>query len=149
MVSPLISLMQDQHNHLPPLLSSLVLTGSLSPYYLCDAIKAINSGIIKIIYISPEKLFSPMFRRLLRLTSLAEQIELIVVDEAHCISSWSFNFRADYLRLYSIVSFIQESKKERGSGNTCGVLGLTGTGGVRVKEVDSLPLIHDRIFVNS
>lgn len=90
-----------------------------------------------------------MFRRLLRLTSLAEQIELIVVDEAHCISSWSFNFRADYLRLYSIVSFIQESKKERGSGNMCGVLGLTGTGGVRVKEVDLLPLIHDRIFVDS
>lgn len=147
-ISPLISLMHDQEHQLPPILSSLVLTGSLSPRILFESIKAINSGIIKIIYISPEKLFSSMFRELLRSTSLADQIDLVVVDEAHCISSWSFNFRSDYLRLFSMISFINQSKKQGDFFQPCSVLGLTGTGGIRVKEVVASIEFDDRTSAN-
>ncbi|CBK20404.2 uncharacterized protein [Blastocystis hominis] len=147
-ISPLISLMHDQEHQLPPILSSLVLTGSLSPRILFESIKAINSGIIKIIYISPEKLFSSMFRELLHSTSLADQIDLVVVDEAHCISSWSFNFRSDYLRLFSMISLINQSKKQGDFYQSCSVLGLTGTGGIRVKEVVASIEFDDRISAN-
>ena len=137
--------MHDQEHQLPPILSSIVLTGSLSPRTLFESIQAINSGIIKIIYISPEKLFSSMFRELLHSTSLADQIDLVVVDEAHCISSWSFNFRSDYLRLFSMISLINRSKKQGDSAQPCSVLALTGTGGIRVKEVEISIEFEDRI----
>ena len=141
--------MHDQEHQLPPILSSLVLTGSLSPRILFESIKAINSGIIKIIYISPEKLFSSMFRELLRSTSLASQIQLVVIDEAHCISSWSFNFRSDYLRLSSIITVINHSKKQDDFEQPCSVLALTGTGGIRVKEVVFSIEFDDRISANN
>lgn len=122
--------MQDQSKQLPPLLPSLVLSGILEPRALIQMTEQIMSGVIKIIYISPERLFSSFFRRLLKETNLLQQIKLVVVDEAHCISSWSFNFRADYLRIYRVINTIREAT----SDHSCPVLCLTATGGKLVKE---------------
>ena len=127
-VSPLISLMQDQSKQLPTLLPSVVLSGVIEPQRLVCMVQLITSGVVKVIFISPEKLFSSFFRRLLFSSNLAERVRLLVVDEAHCISSWSFNFRVDYLRLYRMVKMIRES-----SATPCTLLCLTATGGVGVK----------------
>ena len=54
-------------------------------------------------------------------------MRLFVVDEAHCVSSWSFNFRVDYLRLYRVLTLIRAAAP-------CTLLCLTATGGRGVKE---------------
>ena len=128
-ISPLISLMQDQSKQLPTLLPSVVLSGVIEPQRLVRTVQLITSGVIKVIFISPEKLFSSFFRRLLFSSHLADRIRLIVIDEAHCISSWSFNFRVDYLRLYRMVTRVRES-----SATPCTLLCLTATGGIGVKR---------------
>lgn len=131
MISPLIALMQDQSQQLPCLLPSLVLSGTIQPSELLHCIDLIRSGIIKILFLSPERLFSSFFQRLLKETDLVHQIKIVVVDEAHCISSWSFNFRADYLRLYRVIETIRTNKEEK---KDCSILCLTATGGKLVKE---------------
>ena len=107
-ISPLIALMQDQSIQLPTVLPSLVLSGFLDSNSLIEFTNAITSNFIKILFISPERLFSPFFKKLLTSTSLLHQIRLVVVDEAHCVSSWSFNFRADFLRIYRLVETIRQ-----------------------------------------
>lgn len=119
--------MQDQHKQLPTLLPSLILSGTLQPQSLIRTITLLQSGIIRVLFISPEKLFSSLFRILISSTSLASQIRLIVIDEAHCISSWSYNFRSDYLRLHNIVHVIRQTSPH------CSLLALTATGGSQVR----------------
>lgn len=120
--------MQDQHKKLPTLLPSLILSGTLLPQSIVRMINLIQSGIIRILFISPEKVFSSLFRTLITSTSLASQIRLIVVDEAHCISSWSYNFRSDYLRINRIVRIIRQRSPH------CSLLALTATGGSCVRN---------------
>lgn len=129
-ISPLIALMQDQSKQLPTLLPSLVLSGVLEPRSLIRMTELITSNLIKVIFISPERLFSSLFKQLLKDTDLANRIKMVVVDEAHCISSWSFNFRADYLRIYRVIERIRSVDK----GHSCPVLCLTATGGKLVTE---------------
>ena len=62
--------MQDQSQQLPCLLPSLVLSGTIQPSELLHCIDLIRSGIIKIIFLSPERLFSSFFQRLLKETDL-------------------------------------------------------------------------------
>ena len=126
-VSPLISLMQDQSRQLPTLLPSVVLSGTIEPQKLVKLVQRITASTIKVLFVSPEKLFSPFFQRLLTTARLAEHVRLLVVDEAHCISSWSFNFRVDYLRLYRVLSLLR-------AVTPCTLLCLTATGGRGVKE---------------
>ena len=121
--------MQDQQRQLPTLLPSLVLSGTMASASLVEMVQLIESNIIKILFLSPEKVFSPLFKQLLRTTTLAKQIRLVVVDEAHCISSWSYNFRSDYLRLYRVITSIREN-----SLTHCSLLALTATGGNFIRQ---------------
>lgn len=126
-VSPLISLMQDQSRQLPTLLPSVVLSGVVEPKKLVELVQRIAAHAVKVLFVSPEKLFSPFFQRLLTAAHLAQHVRLFVVDEAHCVSSWSFNFRVDYLRLYRVLTLIRAAVP-------CTLLCLTATGGRGVKE---------------
>lgn len=130
-ISPLIALMEDQSKQLPTLLPSLVLSGILDPKTLIRMVDLLSSGIIKILFISPERLFSSFFRRLLNEASILSRIKLVVIDEAHCISSWSFHFRADYLRIYRVMESIRKGIDKE---HPCPLLCLTATGGKMVKD---------------
>lgn len=97
-VTPLISLMQDQLRNLPKDLPGVCFRSGQQADVLAETERRICSGQAKILFISPERLFSDRFRRLMGAKD-GPRVSLIVVDEVHCISQWSHNFRTSYLRI--------------------------------------------------
>ena len=104
-VSPLVSLMEDQVTGLPPFLRAAALHYNLSPKLKEKVVEQVKSGKLHFLLVSPESVaggggvFGSLIPHL-------PPIAFVCIDEAHCVSQWSHNFRPSYLRL---VSFIQES----------------------------------------
>lgn len=107
-ISPLQSLMKDQVDNLERrgVAEAVTINGLLSPIERAEAIERVESGIVSLLYISPESLRSVTIERLL----LSRHIDRFVIDEAHCFSAWGQDFRVDYLY---IGDFIRELQKKR------------------------------------
>lgn len=98
-VSPLLSLMQDQVDQLKQLGEKRVvaLNSFLSQEEKQYALHYLHE--YRFIFTSPEMLTQPQVRERLR----GMELSLIVADEAHCISQWGFDFRPDYLRIAELI----------------------------------------------
>jgi len=118
-ISPLVSLMDDQVTGVPSFLSAACLHTSQTPKVREQVMRSVKDGTVNILLVSPEAVVagekSSGFGALLR---QLPPIAFACIDEAHCISQWSHNFRPSYLMLCRIL-------KEKLRVRT--VLGLTAT----------------------
>ena len=104
-ISPLISLMQDQVKALNDAgIHAAFINSSLTENQISKALNLAASGRYKIIYVAPERLENYEFLEFARNV----EISMVTVDEAHCISQWGQDFRPSYLK---IVEFIKNLPK--------------------------------------
>lgn len=102
-VSPLIALMKDQVANLQKKgIPALAIYSGLTQYEVKQTLQKAAYGNFKFLYISPERIESRLFKEYLP----AMQVNLIAVDEAHCISQWGYDFRPSYLRIVSLAKEI-------------------------------------------
>ena len=137
-VSPLIALMKDQVDALQAAgVAATFLNSSLEPAAAAQRFRALSAGEVKLLYVSPERLFAPSF-----LDQLARwRIVRFAIDEAHCISEWGHDFRPEYRKLAEV----------RRSFPQVPVIALTATATERVREdiCRQLAMREPAVFVAS
>jgi ATP-dependent DNA helicase RecQ len=106
-VSPLIALMADQVAALQRRgVAATYLAATLEGNEARERMASIAAGEHKLVYVAPERLAVPGFRRLLS----ALDCPLLVIDEAHCISEWGHDFRPEYLQIGSLISALPQAR---------------------------------------
>ncbi|XP_050076104.1 uncharacterized protein LOC126563502 [Anopheles maculipalpis] len=125
-ISPLVSLMEDQVHGMPDFLNAHCLHTNQTPKVRDRTMQAISAGEVDILLISPEAVVSGEkstgFGSLLR---ELPPIAFACIDEAHCVSQWSHNFRPSYLMICKVL-------KEKLGVKT--ILGLTATATVQTRQ---------------
>ncbi|MBA3788372.1 MAG: DEAD/DEAH box helicase, partial [Actinobacteria bacterium] len=114
-LSPLIALMKDQMDKLPPEIAgqATLLNSSLEPDEAARRLRGVADGRYRLLYAAPERLRQRSF-----VDALAEiDVGLVVIDEVHCVSMWGHDFRPDYL-------FIRRALERIGRPS---ILGMTAT----------------------
>jgi ATP-dependent DNA helicase RecQ len=121
--SPLKALMRDQCQrcnevyHIP----SAIVSSDFSPDENCAILERAVAGQIKILYIAPERLDNLSWQTYVR----QMRISMVVVDEAHCISTWGHDFRPHYRRIVNLLKAFPANVP---------VLALTATANQRVEQ---------------
>jgi ATP-dependent DNA helicase RecQ len=104
-ITPLIALMKDQVNRLNELeIKSLAIHSGMTAEEIDNTLENAVFGDYKFLYISPERISTRIFQA--KVTRL--NLSIVVIDEAHCISQWGYDFRPSYLKIASLRDFIDQ-----------------------------------------
>ncbi|MFH0940117.1 MAG: DNA helicase RecQ [Planctomycetota bacterium] len=137
-VSPLIALMKDQVDGLQANgIAATFLNSTLDGADVRSRVADLKSGRCKLLYVAPERLMLPEFLAQLR----QWRVELLAIDEAHCISEWGHDFRPEYRQLARLRDIF--------AGMPMAVFTATATQRVRQDIVEHLKLRDPRCFVAS
>ena len=135
-VSPLISLMADQAHQLEALgVPVLLLNSSLPAHEQSQVLRQLREGFTGLLYLAPERFAAPSFQRVMP----ELKPNLLVVDEAHCLSFWGHDFRPEYMRLAEV--------RERFGSPVTMALTATATPPVRNDIVGMLKLRSPKLHV--
>jgi ATP-dependent DNA helicase RecQ len=137
-VSPLISLMKDQVESLQANgVAAEFLNSSLSKQAAIKVTERLQQGKVKLVYVAPERLLTTGFMELLK----RFDVNLFVIDEAHCISVWGHSFRKEYTQL----------RKLRDDFPKVPMMALTATADEMTREdiVEQLQLQRVRRYIAS
>jgi ATP-dependent DNA helicase RecQ len=137
-ISPLVALMKDQVANLQKRdIKAIALTGGIKSEEMIDLLDNCQFGNYKFLYLSPERLQSDWI--LERIKNLP--INLITIDEAHCVSQWGHDFRPAYLKISSLKKHFPKVP----------FLALTATATPKVKEdiINELGLHDPQVFQKS
>ena len=137
-ISPLIALMEDQVSALRQLgVKAAYLNSTLNAEQNRDIEQRLMQGDLDLLYIAPERLNNP--RTLSMLSNC--RIALFAIDEAHCVSQWGHDFRADYLQLSILPEQFPDTPR----------IALTATAEPRTREeiVQRLGLQQAEIYISS
>jgi len=135
-ISPLIALMKDQVDGLHANgLRATFINSSLAPPEQRERLQRMAEGQYDLVYVAPERLRNPRFLEVAR----AAEVQLLAVDEAHCISEWGHDFRPDYARLGRF--------RERLGFPPTIALTATATPDVRQDVIKQLQLRSPQIFI--
>ena len=139
-VSPLISLMQDQVSALEASgIHSVFLNSTLEWEEYRSAVDDIRAGKVKLVYVSPEGLATGKIRDLFSEGSI--KITCVTIDEAHCVSQWGHDFRPDYMEIGAVRNIFPQA--------TMLALTATATEQVRLDIVKNLKMKKPAVFVSS
>lgn len=137
-ISPLIALMKDQVNNLQIKgIKAIALTGGINENEISDLLDNCLYGNYKFLYLSPERLQSDWIVE--RIKNLP--INLIAIDEAHCVSQWGHDFRPAYLKISKLKDYFPAVP----------FLALTATATHQVKEdiILQLKLSNPKLYTKS
>ncbi|WP_324069803.1 MAG: ATP-dependent DNA helicase RecQ [Flavobacterium sp.] len=137
-ISPLIALMKDQVQNLQSKnIKAIALTGGVSQDEVIDILDNCQFGNYKFLYLSPERLQHDWIVE--RLKQIP--INLIAIDEAHCVSQWGHDFRPAYLKISTLKEHFPSTP----------FLALTATANKRVQEdiCSHLALVNPKVFTKS
>jgi len=137
-ISPLISLMQDQVTSLKSNgIKAEYINSTQTPKQIDEIKTKIQNNQIKLLYIAPERLSAYGFKEFLQTI----KINLIAIDEAHCISEWGHDFRKDYRNLKSLKINYPNTP----------IIALTATATKKVKDdiLKQLNLTEPKIYISS
>lgn len=145
-VSPLISLMEDQVNHLSDEgIPAVLLASSQGAARQREVMRELASGFSGLVYVAPERFYTAGFSNLLPQL----KVNLFAVDEAHCISQWGHDFRPEYGMLGDVRARLNEAKAARGEQGGVATIALTATAthDVRQDIIRQLALPDPSVYV--
>ena len=127
-VTPLIALMRDQVEQLKERkIPAVAIHSGMASFEIQRTLDNAILGAYKFLYLSPERIASPLFRSILPQL----KVSMIVVDECHCISQWGYDFRPSYMRVAELRSWLPKAP----------VLALTATA-TRLVAEDVMRILH-------
>lgn len=137
-ISPLISLMKDQVDGLNNIgIRATYINSSLTSIEAEERLNEIEQGNVKLVYVAPERLESTDFCQRMRMNN----ISMVAIDEAHCVSQWGHDFRPSYQR---IASFIKNLPKRP----IVAAFTATATDIVRKDIIELLELQSPNVFIS-
>uniref|UniRef100_UPI004047C1FB RecQ family ATP-dependent DNA helicase n=1 Tax=Roseivirga sp. TaxID=1964215 RepID=UPI004047C1FB len=141
-ISPLIALMKDQVYQLKKRgISAESIHAGMSKREIDHLLDNCVNSDVKFLYVSPERLKTELFQERIKIVHQKRGVNLIAVDEAHCISQWGYDFRPAYLEIATIRALLAEVP----------VMALTATATLKVKEdiQSKLEFRHQKVFTKS